>query len=127
MLCRSRNFFPPSTDDFLPQQGTERIVVFDPTYILKSSKLTFGLGKFWSGKDSKAKKGLEFGCLRIVNVAERTAYHLEAVQTPSGMQGKLVAYYVNIVMNHISDLVQLSRYLVVDGYFMKKNFITPIV
>lgn len=62
-----------------------------------------------------------------MNVAEQTAYHLEAVQTPSGMKGKLIEHYLSIIMNHLKAVLQLTRYLVVDGYFMKTNFITPVV
>lgn len=97
----------------LGQVETERILVFDPTNIPKSGKLTFGLGRFWSGKDSKAKKGLEFGCLAIVNVAEQTAYHLDSFQTPSGMKGKLIEHYLSIIMHYITAVLELSRYLVV--------------
>lgn len=124
---RRFNFFYWMHGLCIVRKSTEQIIAFDPTYVPKSGKQTFGLGKFWSGKDQQAKKGLEFSCLAVVDVVEQTAYHLEAVQTPAHMQGKLIDHYVSIIMNRITDLLTLSRYLVVDGYFMKKKFIKPLL
>ena len=61
----------------------EVIAVFDPSYIKKSGKHTYGLGMFWSGVRQKALRGLEVGCLAFVDVANGTAMHGIAVQTPS--------------------------------------------
>jgi hypothetical protein len=43
--------------------GKEVIAVFDPSYISKSGKQTYGLGMFWSGTRQRALKGIEIGCL----------------------------------------------------------------
>src|SRR4051794_31441290 len=40
----------------------ELIAAFDPSYIPKSGKQTPGLGKWWSGTQQRAVKGLEIGC-----------------------------------------------------------------
>ena len=53
--------------------GKEIIAVFDPSYIKKSGKQTYGLGMFWSGVRQKALKGIEIGCLAFVDVAAGTA------------------------------------------------------
>ena len=45
------------------QRLKECIIVFDPTHLNKSGKKTYGVGKFWSGKDQRVKRGLEVGCL----------------------------------------------------------------
>jgi len=45
------------------------LLFFDPSHINKSGKKTYGLGSFWSGKDLRSKKGLEIGCLAMVDVA----------------------------------------------------------
>lgn len=112
--------------------GQEIIAVFDPSYIKKSGKQTYGLAMFWSGVRQKALKGLEIGCLAFVDVAAATALHGVAVQTPSPKELKakgktMVNHYVEVIEKHIAAIKSVSRYLVVDGYFMKKEFINPLL
>jgi len=58
------------------------IIAFDPSYISKSGKKTYGLDKFWSGVAAKAKLGLEIGGIAAISIDNNTAMHLEAIQTP---------------------------------------------
>ena len=109
----------------------EIIAVFDPSFIKKSGKQTYGLGTFWSGVRQKALKGLEIGCLAFIDVKAATALHGEAMQTPSPKalkaKGKtLVNHYVEVIEGHIEEIKSVTRYLAVDGYFMKKEFIHPL-
>jgi len=109
----------------------EIIAVFDPSFIKKSGKQTYGLGTFWSGVRQKALKGLEIGCLAFIDVKAATALHGEAVQTPSPKalkaKGKtLVHHYVEVIERHIGEIKSVTRYLTVDGYFMKREFIHPL-
>ncbi len=111
--------------------GREIIAVFDPSYIKKSGKHTFGLGMFWSGVRQKALKGLEIGCLAFVDVKAGTAMHGIAVQTPSPKTLKakdktLVHHYVDVIEKYIDSIKAVTRYLAVDGYFMKQEFIKPL-
>lgn len=110
----------------------EIIAVFDPSYIGKSGKHTYGIGMFWSGVRQKTLRGLEIGCLAFVDVKNSTALSGIAVQTPSPkdlkQSGKtLVHHYVSIIEGHIKEIMTLTRYLAVDGYFMKKDFIVPLL
>lgn len=57
------------------------IAAFDPTYITKSGNYTPGLGIWWSGSESLAKKGLEQGDLSIIDVEAGTGMPLRSVQT----------------------------------------------
>lgn len=112
--------------------GREIIVVFDPCFIGKSGKRTFGLGKFWNGTARQALKGLEVGCLCFVDVVAGTALHALASQTPSPAvlkkKGKtLIDHYVGVVKKQLGPIRQLTRYIAVDGYFMKKEFIWPLL
>jgi hypothetical protein len=112
--------------------GEEIIAVFDPSYISKSGKQTFGIGMFWSGVSQRALKGLEIGCLAFVDVAARTAMHGFAGQTPSPKflkeSGKsLVTHYVGLIEKHLDDIKSVTKYLAVDGYFMKSGFINPLL
>jgi hypothetical protein len=109
--------------------GTEKILAFDPSYIYKSGKKTPGLGWFWSGVAQQTKKGLEISVLACVDVASHTAFHLEAIQTPNKEQRKgksMVAYYVEGLLRRMTDLLSICKYMTVDGYFMKKDFIEPL-
>lgn len=108
-------------------KGKECIAAFDPSYIRKSGKKTYGKDRFWSGKDQRAKLGLEIGCLALVDVGDSTAYSIEAVQTPAGMKSQLVAHYVGIIKKNLRAVLCYTKYLAVDGYFMKKTFIDPVL
>ncbi len=111
--------------------GKEIIAVFDPSYIKKSGKQTYGMGMFWSGVRQKALKGLEIGCLAFVDVTAGTAMHAVAEQTPPPKTLKaegntLVTHYVSLIKKHLTDIKSITNYLAVDGYFMKKEFIAPL-
>ncbi len=112
--------------------GKELIAAFDPSYIPKSGKQTPGLGRWWSGKDQCTLKGLEISCLSIIDVTAGTAMSLEAVQTPSKevLQAKkqnLVSHYVSIIKKQMNVLKPMVKYLTADGYFMKHDFIIPLL
>lgn len=112
--------------------GKEVICVFAPCFIKKSGKQTYGLGKFWSGVAGKALKGLEVGCLCFVDVQAATALHALAEHPPSPptlkQKGRtLIDHYVRGMKKHLAGMKQLTRYLAVEGYFMKKEFIHPLL
>lgn len=105
------------------------IAVFDPFYLPKSGKKTYGLTKFYSGT---AQRGLEVGCLCFVNVAAGAALHALAEQTPSPAHfhkrnKTLTDHSVGVIKKHLKAILALTRYLAVDGYFMKKEVIRPLV
>lgn len=57
---------------------------------------------------------------------------LEALQTPSCKELKekgmsLIDHYASIIIERKEPLQELSKYLAVDGYFAKKNFIESIL
>jgi hypothetical protein len=108
------------------------IAAFDPSFIPKSGKQTPGIGKWWSGKDQCALKGLEISCLSVIDVEAGTAMSLEAVQTPGKEELRtkgqnLVSHYVSIIKKQMPVLKTMIKYLVADGYFMKRDFINPLV
>jgi len=111
--------------------SNNKIIAFDPSYIPKSGKHTDHIGHFWSGVSGKALKGLEIGCIAVVDVDNNTAMSLEAVQTPSPKtlkaSGKtLIDHYGEVLVQRKETLEYLSNYLVVDGYFAKFGFINTI-
>lgn len=109
----------------------ERIVVFDPSYIPKSGKATYGRGRFWSGVAKCSKWGLEICGFAVVDIANNTALHLNAWQTPStdelhnrGLN--LLTYYASLVTENAIGFKEFSDYMVADAYFSKKPFVDAI-
>ena len=101
-------------------------IVFDPSFISKAGKKTPGVGYFWSGCAGKAKWGLEFCGLAILDVTRKTAFHLFGFQTIDLHDDeKLIAFYVRKIMEKKEDLLKISKYLVADAYFSKITFIKP--
>lgn len=129
---RGFNFFNFMLSLIQSKSACERILAFDPSYISKSGKQTFGIGRYWSGVAQQTKHGLELCCLAAVDVVRHTAFHLVAKQTPGAaqlatMKMNHVSFYASIIKEHIAQLLLISKYLVVDAYFMKKDFIEPMV
>jgi hypothetical protein len=107
-------------------------IAFDPSYISKSGKKTYGFDKYWSGVAKQAKFGLEISGIAAVDIDNKTALHLEAVQTPTHMdiKGKdlsLLDWYANIIVQRKDTFSAISKYLVADAYFSKKPFADKII
>ena len=109
------------------------IIGFDPTFIPKSGKRTPGLGYFYSGCTGSYQKGLEVGCVSVIDVKQNTAYHLEAIQSPAltkkerKLDGKsLIDHYASILISRVVIILSISKILVVDAYFTKFKFIEAI-
>ena len=110
----------------------EVVIAFDPSYISKSGKQTPGVGYFYSGVASRYKRGLEIGGIAAIDVKQNTAYHLEAIQTPSAKKDNvnedytLVDHYADLIIQKAPELLNISQILVVDGYFSKYKFVEAI-
>jgi hypothetical protein len=107
-------------------------IAFDPSYISKSGKKTPGVDKFWSGVAGAAKFGLEISGIAAIDIDNKTAFHLEAVQTPTyedinkkGMT--LLIWYANIIVQRKDALTEISKLLIADAYFSKKPFVDEIL
>lgn len=131
-FTRTFNFFDFNKRIVSCSCSDEVILAFDPTFIRKSGHDTQGLGYFWNGLEKRMKTGLEVGCLAAIDVKNQTAFHLDAIQTlPTKERRKkglsLMAYYRNFILSKIDHLTSVSKYLAVDGYFMRKHFIPQLV
>ena len=107
-------------------------IAFDPSYISKSGKKTPGRDKFWSGVAGQAKFGLEISGIAAVDIDNKTAFHLEAVQTPTykDIENKgmtLLDWYADIIVQRKDTFLSISNYLVADAYFSKKPFADKII
>jgi len=110
----------------------DRIIAFDPSYIPKSGKLTYGRGRFWSGSAKAAKLGLEIGGFAVVDVENNTAFHLKAWQTPGfdkpdAEQFNLLSHYASLVTENAKAFKEISNYMVADAYFSKKPFVDKVL
>lgn len=102
-------------------------IAFDPSYISKSGKKTYGVGKFWSGVAGHAKFGLEISGVAAIDIESNTAMHINAVQTPSQKELKikdmsLLDWYGHVLSQMKDILLPISNIVVADAYFSKKPF-----
>jgi len=117
---------------FVQKHGSGHFMwAFDASYLPKSGKKTPGVGKYWSGSASKALWGLELGLLSAIDIDYHTAFHVDVAQTPDKAEREakgidLLDHYSQVVLWSTPHLLALSRYLGVDAYFAKKEFIDQI-
>ena len=102
-----------------------KIAVMDASFISKSGDKTYGLGKFYNGKQGKAETGLEISTLAIVDVDFNTAYHVSTRQTPvqsKDVDGTRVTEYLRHFKDDCQILPREIRYLLTDAYYTKQLF-----
>lgn len=117
--------------------GSSLVAAFDPSFIPKSGKKTYGKDYFWNGAASKAEKGLEIGLLAVVDIEKNTAYSISAHQTPPiaasrkdkssiiTKQSRVDEYlkHIDVARKYLPPEV---NHLVGDGFFSKEKFVTGI-
>jgi len=82
---------------------------------------------YWSGCAKKAKWGLEICGFAAIDVLPNTAFHLHAIQTPPIEGMTLLMYYCQIVKEHYLYFKALSKYMVADAYFSKKEVVDTML
>jgi len=102
------------------------MIAFDPSYISKSGKKTYGLGMYWSGCARAAKRGLEICGFAAVDIVRNTAFHLNAVQTPKSKDTNLLHYYCQILKENYLYFKELTSCLVADSYFAKSEVVETV-
>ena len=106
----------------------DRIIALDPSYLNKSGKHSAGVGYFWSGSAARTKWGQEFCGLAAVDLQDKTALHLLAVQTTELEEGEnLLDCYASIVTLNAAKLRRVSSYVVADAYFAKASFAESVL
>lgn len=110
----------------------ERIIAFDPCYVPKAGKETYGRGRYWSGVAKASKWGLDICGFAVVDVTKKIALHLNAWQTPSAKEISdkglnLLTYYASLITENAEKFKEFSRYMVADAYFSKKPFVDPVI
>jgi hypothetical protein len=110
----------------IKERVTDCIVAFDPSYIQKSGKKSFGLGMYWSGCAQKAKWGLDICGFAAVDILRNTAFHLNAIQTPKSKDTNLLHYYCQIIKENYLYFKELTTYLVADSFFAKSEVVETV-
>jgi len=105
---------------------SEYVIAFDPSYLPKSGKKTYGLDSYWSGCARAVKRGLEICGFAVVDTVINTAFHLNAIQTPKSKNFNLLQYYCQTVKEHFLYFKELSNYLVADAYFARREVVETI-
>ena len=104
----------------------EYILAGDASYIPKSGKETYGLGKFWNGVQSRSMKGLEISNFAIVDVNDKTAYTLKVDQVPpSNDEENAIDFFLSQLRSlKEADLtIPLPKNLATDGFYAKQRFV----
>lgn len=104
----------------------ELAAVMDASFIPKSGKKTFGLGKFYNGCTGKAERGLEISELALVDKRSRQAFSLSCRQTIDQQGATRPELYAEQVKACYPHLPKGLKHLLVDGYYSKKSFIDPV-
>lgn len=133
--------------------GTEgaRVVAFDPSFIAKAGKKTYGRDFFWNGAQGQAEKGLEVSVFSIVDLERNTGFTLSVRQTaptpdasePSASKQKPAPRpkkprrtaeeeetRIDLYLQHLKAvspyLLPSEKHLAVDGYFAKQKWVAGV-
>lgn len=106
----------------------------DASFIPKSGKATWGLGRFYNGCASRVERGLEISTVAVVDLTQKGAYVVAVEQTPATAELKkdgaestridLALQQVKATQPHLPAQV---RYVGADGYYAKKKYVDGIV
>lgn len=85
------------------QLSGEELLVFDPSFIAKNGRKTPGFDKFWNGCLARKMSGLELAGIAVVDLDKHSAFHLEAIQSPTQKdleikQETLVDHYARLIV-----------------------------
>ena len=111
----------------IKERVKECIIAFDPSFINKSGKKTYGLGSWWSGCAGRAKRGLEICGFAAVDIPLNTAFHLNAIQTPKSKDFNLLHYYCQIIRENYLYFQELTNYCRVKDETMVSTLFTVIL
>lgn len=106
------------------------ILAGDASFIPKSGKYTYGLGKFWNGVQSRSMPGLEISSFALVDVTHKHAYTLKVDQVaPSDDATNAIDFFIKQLKQlKETDLrIDLPHHIALDGFYGKKRFIDGAV
>lgn len=104
----------------------DMVVAMDASFIPKSGKKTFGLGKFYNGCKSRAERGLEISELALIDRRSQQAFGVSCRQTVDQQGKSRPERYAEQVRAAHASLLEDVQHLLVDGYYSKKSFVEPV-
>jgi DDE superfamily endonuclease len=110
----------------------EQALVMDASFVPKSGKHTYGLGRFWNGSHSRAEKGLEISTLAWLDITHNCAYALSLEQTPPSAEASdPEATRMDIYLDQLSRVIKAHdlhflRYVITDGAYSKQKFVAGV-
>lgn len=109
------------------KEENKNILAIDCSFIKKSGNKTYGLDKFWDGKNVRANKGLEISLLSLVDTTYNTAYSINVVQTPSKFKSdeSRVLHYLKQLEDN-KEYFKEVNFVVGDGFYSKKTFVDGV-
>ena len=100
-------------------------MAIDPSFISKAGKLTYGMGRFWSGVAQRVKRGLEIMAIGAISLSKHTCLMLGAVQShnfkplESEKHMSMLDWYVSLVRSKATELLSLTDILVAYAFFSR--------
>lgn len=110
------------------------MIAQDASFVPKSGKASWGIGRFYNGCASRVERGQEISTLAVVDLTQKGAYVVAVEQTPATAEMKkdgaeqtridLALQQVKAAQPHLPAQV---RYLAADGYYAKKKYVDGVV
>lgn len=115
--------------------ATHRVLLAqDASFVRKSGKATWGLGRFYNGGAGRVERGLEISTLALVDLTQKGAYVVAVEQTPTAAQLKksgaestrldLALRQIQTAQPHLPTPL---NYVAADGYYAKKKYVDGVV
>jgi hypothetical protein len=104
-------------------------LAMDATFIKKSGKQTFGLGKFHNGSNSRIETGLECSLISLIDLEQNASLALDCKQTPPrfGDDKTRIDFYLKQVQAVVPKLPESINYGVFDGFYAKQKFVNGVL
>ena len=111
--------------------GKRKAIAIDPSFIKKSGKKTPYIGRFWSGCDNRAMRGLEILGVGVIDADDKDCISLNTVQTPDSKTLKmgslsLTDWYLFALEQKREELIKISKHFVADAWFAKSTFVNGL-
>ena len=107
-------------------------LVLDASFVPTSGKKTYGLDRFWNGRQSRTAKGLEISALAWLDITDNCAYCLSAAQTPpadktTDAEATRIAGYLDQLARVVSEQhLSPLRSVITDGVYSKPKFLRGV-
>jgi hypothetical protein len=99
-------------------KGEDVVCAIDCSYLPKSGKRTYGLGKYWSGCMGKTLKGIEISAITLISSAWQFCVSIEQTSAQTSQDNRLDSY-----LNHLGKLIEYiktkTHIIVMDGFYAK--------